>query len=153
MLGGIITNPYLLGECVCSGDVSSVSAVCAAIGVYGVTPYRWVARHLLVRKGVESITGRRGEPGVGPASFDQAAPVAVASRPGGASPLERGAGPGCGAQADARLGARGFGKSTLLGKWAEERAGGGCPSPGSPWTRETTIRLASSLTSSPRSRG
>jgi hypothetical protein len=40
MLSGIITNPYLLGECVCSGDVISVSAVCAAIGVYGVTPYR-----------------------------------------------------------------------------------------------------------------
>jgi hypothetical protein len=42
MLGGIITNPYLLGECVCSGDVSPVSAVCAAIDVYGRRPTaRW----------------------------------------------------------------------------------------------------------------
>ena len=85
--------------------------------------------------------------------FDQAAPVAVASRPGGASPPERGAGPGCGAQADARR------RPRVRQEHAAGQVGGGggrvegVPSPGSPWTRGTTIGLAFSLTSSPRSSG
>ena len=79
------------------------------------------------KAGVESRTGRRGEQGVGSASFDQTKPFAVSSQAGRASPPDREAGSGGGTQADARLGACG-----LRQDHAGRRVGGGAGSRGAP---------------------